>query len=177
MLSAVNGMTSLRHSQHEEGEEKEMGTSMAGSAMIDHFGPRRAAEKRQASRQASRQADGRRGEIEDESSYHRRTYPPLLLTSINVFDDTCLIHREKSVTVRSRKTGACVGSIRRLCFRFGKVPGSRQASEHCCLILHRLLHLFRAGPVRCSVCCRCIIWWSIWMCQQGVSSHRGPDTR
>ncbi|UKZ70787.1 uncharacterized protein TrAtP1_011756 [Trichoderma atroviride] len=33
MSSAVNGMTSLRHSHHEEGEERELGTSMAGSVM------------------------------------------------------------------------------------------------------------------------------------------------
>ncbi|EHK42085.1 hypothetical protein TRIATDRAFT_84159 [Trichoderma atroviride IMI 206040] len=33
MSSAVNGVTSLRHSQHEEGEERELGTSMAGSVM------------------------------------------------------------------------------------------------------------------------------------------------
>lgn len=26
-----------------------------------------------------------------------------------------------------------------------------------------------------SVCCCCIIWGIIWMCQQGVSSHRGFD--
>lgn len=69
MLSAVKGVTSLRHSQHEEARKRnwELGTSMAGSVMTNQFGPRRAAKKRQA----SRQADGRRGEREeDESSYH-----------------------------------------------------------------------------------------------------------
>lgn len=66
-LRAVNGANDLRQSQHEQGEEKELFTSRAGSVMTDQFGPRRAAKKRKA----SRQADGKR---EEERVFMPSTY-------------------------------------------------------------------------------------------------------
>lgn len=126
ILNAMNIVNGLRHSQHKE-RAKKMGASMPGSVNTDQLSSRRSAAKK---RKASPQAETRRKEREgDESSYHQRTY--------SIF--YCLLHPtiwrhlldtlRKSVTVNSRKAGACACSIRRLYYRFEKAACPRQANE------------------------------------------------